>query len=161
MFGEAQLYYDYERANDMLDNIYPSMIGHNYLTAFKIFIEDYTKYFNKGIALKNYDLDENGFLQKKYVPPIFISLLAGGIVSFIIVSIMVKKNKMIKKANDATEYADKSALKYNVKQDILTGSITTSHRISSDSGGSSGGGGFHSSSGSSGGGHTSGGGRHG
>ena len=68
---------------------------------------------------------------------------------------LVKKNKMVKKASNANDYLVKSSVEYLNKSDTMVSTITTHHRISSDSGGGS-----HSGFGSSGGGHISGG-RHG
>ena len=164
-FGMAQLYYSYARCENMLDDIYSSMVSKEYLDAFTKFIDNFTIYYHMGKATTDYYVDDMGYVQK--IPPTFnlksnlvMSIFAGIIVSIIALVIMVKKNKMVKKATEAGDYLDKSSIQYNVKQDIMTGSITTHHRISSDSGGS-GGGGFHSSGGSSGGGHGGGGGRHG
>ena len=103
-------------------------------------------------------VDKDGKLQKKYVAPIGIALGGGALVTLITMIVLVKKNKMVKKANAAVEYLDKSSVNYSVKTDQFTGTFTTRHRISSDSSG--GGGGGHSSIGSSGGGHTGGSGRH-
>lgn len=163
-FGQAQLYFHYDRCEDMLDNIYTYMVEGDYTSAFNRFIEDFTNYYERGKALPDYYyLDDMGYIHKKYnlKSNIPMAVVCGIIATAITLSIMVKKNKMVKKATEAGDYLDKSSIVYNVKEDILTGSITTHHRISSDSGGSGGGGGYHSSGGSSGGGHGGGGGRHG
>ena len=69
--------------------------------------------------------------------------------------IMIRKNKMVRKATTASAYLDKNSINYREHLDQFTHSHTTHYTISS----SSGGGGSHG--GSSGGGHSSGGGRHG
>ena len=113
--------------------------------------------------MKEYEIDENGYLQKlpaKYHPPIIIACIISSIVSGIVIGIMIKKNKMVAKATTAEEYINNSSVNISNKKDKFLTSHTTHYTISSDSGGS-GGGSYHSTSGSSGGGHSSGGGRHG
>lgn len=163
-FGEAQLYFDYYRCEDMLDHIYPYFKSKSYLTGMKLFISDFSNYYSQGKALKNYYVDDMGYIQKypeKYQIPYAGALGGGGIAALISIIVMVKKNKMVRKSTEANDYLEKNSITYNKKSDILTGSVTTHHRIQRDSGGHSGGGGFSSHSGSSGGGHGGGGGRHG
>ena len=93
------------------------------------------------------------------VAPFGIALAAGGVVTLITMIILVKKNKMVKKATTAGDYLDKDSVNYSVKTDQFAGTITTRHRINNNSSSGHSGGG-HSSFGSSGGGHISGGGRH-
>lgn len=66
MFGNAQLYFDYNRSEEMLDTIYSNMKVGNYVPAFEKFITMYKRYYNEGIpsSKKNYYVDEMGFLQK-------------------------------------------------------------------------------------------------
>jgi len=162
MFGETQLYYQGEGRNDaILDTIYNDLHNGNYYEGFSLYISMLNNYYDKGICndLKNYTLDENGFLQKQFtIHYIFISLFTL-LLSFITMFTMKSKNKMIHKAVDANDYLDKASTVYKEKTDNLISTHTTHHIITSSSSG--GGGGFHSSGGSSGGGHSSGGGRHG
>ena len=74
---------------------------------------------------------------------------------------MVKKNKMIRLATDASIYTNPESINLVVNKDELVNSITHRTYIPPSSSGSSGGGGHSSSIGHSGGGHSSGGGRHG
>ena len=159
-FGEAQLYYDFDRCENMLDDIYPYLSLHDYLKGFELFISDFTRDYDRGVALPNYYVDDMGYIHQKYVMPIIPALLGGLIVSAITIIVMVKKNKMVKKATEANDYVDKSNIVFNTRTDVMTGSFTTHYTIQHDSGGS-GGGGHSSHSGSSGGGHGGGGGRHG
>ena len=158
-FGEAQLYFDFDRCESMLDDIYPYLKSHDYLTGFNLFISDFTRYYNSGKALNNYYVDEMGYIHQKYVVPLIPSLAGGFAVALIAILIMIKKNKMVKKSTEANDYLDKSTIKYNTRTDVLIGSHTTHYTVSHDSGG--GGGGHSSHGGSSGGGHGGGGGRHG
>ena len=164
-FGRAQLYFDQDRYDNILDSIYNDLHAGEYLSGFKLFIDRTSSYMNDGIPskLKDYDLDENGFLYKKYTIPLKISLIISFIISTIIIFVLVRKNKMIMKASEAEEYLIKESTKITTRKDKFITSHTSSYTISNDSGsgGFSSGGSSHSSSGSSGGGHSSGGGRHG
>ena len=111
---------------------------------------------------ERYYLDESGeFHVSKgdFNPPYGWSGISGIVVSILSVLGLAKKNKMVMKSNEANDYVNRSDVKYSVQSDKLVSSITTHHKISSDSGGSHGGG--YSHSGSSGGFHGGGGGRHG
>jgi len=159
-FGKAQLYFDYNRLNNILNNIYNDLHNENYYSGFSLYINELSNYYDNGIpsTMKNYKIDDMGFLKKTYHPPIFLATLISLVTSLIIILILIKKNKMIAKATMATEYLDKNSLNITNKVDQLISSHTTHYTTSSSSGSS---GGFSSSSGSSGGGHSSGGGRHG
>lgn len=161
MFGNSQLYYNFDRSEAMLDSIYYDFRSHNYLSGYKEFISSYLNYYEAGIPseYKNYYVDDMGFLKQKYTPPIFIALFISLAVSGITIAIMISKNKMVKKQTTAKEYLNSSSIKYNTRNNTLVNSYTRSYTVSSSSsGGRSGGGSFR---GSSGGGHSRGGGRHG
>lgn len=158
-FGEAQLYFTYERLENILDNIYNDFVSKDYLDGIYTFTTMSSSYYEKGIpyAYKNKYIDENGFIKQKYTIPYFICFGASGIITLIVMLILVKKNKMVKKATKATEYLDGNSINYSVTNDQFVNTTTTSYVMSSSSSGGGGG----SSRGSSGGGHSSGGGRHG
>ena len=157
-FGSAQLYYSQSVIENILDVVLEDFIAGDYSKGLNTFVEECNRYYDNGKYYDNYYVDDDGMLHKKYVAPIGIALGGGALVTLITMIVLVKKNKMVKKANAAVEYLDKSSVNYSVKTDQFTGTFTTRHRISSDSSG--GGGGGHSSIGSSGGGHTGGSGRH-
>ncbi len=159
-FGNAQLYYDDERLNAILDSIYSDMRGANYEEAFAEYISMCKKYYYSGVAKskKNYYVDEMGFLQKKYTYPWLIAIVVSGIVAGVYAGVFIGRNKMVKKAREAQDYLKKEDINMYREVDQFLNSRTTSYTVSSSSGGGSGGG---SHSGSSGMGHSSGGGRHG
>lgn len=159
-FGEAQLYFSFERLERTLDNIYSDIYNDRYFEGFSTFIYNMKDYYNLGIPseMKNYYVDEMGYLQEKYNPPIFLALVISGVLSAIVMYILISKNKMVKKAKAANEYLEKETINYTQRIDNFITSTTVRHVISSNS---SGGGGRSSSRGSSGGGHSSGGGRRG
>ena len=155
-FGDAQLYFDQGRYDDILDSINSDMKGGNYLDGFSSFVSKCSSYYDKGYAFKyrHAYVDHDGYVQYNYYVPIFPCLVGSGIITLIVMLILIKKNKMVKKAITATQYLDKSSVNYTEHSDQFTHSHTTHYTVSSSSGGGSHGG-------SSGGGHSSGGGRHG
>lgn len=160
MFGNAQLYFQSDgREDNILDAIYSELHGKNYLLGFSEFVDLLSNYYNQGIpkSMENYEVDDMGYLQKKYNPPFLLATVISLVVTSVIMFILVKKNKMITKLHHANNYLDQQSINYTEKRDDYVTSHTTSYTESS----SSGGGGFSSSGGSSGGGHSSGGGRHG
>lgn len=161
-FGNAQLYYSYQRCENMLDNIYYDLKGHNYFNGFSTFIEDFDYYYDEGkpSELKDYYIDDMGYLKKKYRAPWLVAIIVSSLTTIIVLSIMYNKNRMVKKDSRASEYLNRESIKFTKRNKSLMSSHTTHYtRSSSSSGG--GGGGFSSSGGSSGGGHSGGGGRHG
>lgn len=155
-FGDAQLYFDQNRADNILDGIYSYFSGNNYSSGIKSFISKCSDYYDKGIVskYKHAYVDENGYIKFNYYVP-FLPCVGGALVfTLIVMLILIKKNKMVRKATTASEYMDKDSINYTQHLDQFVRSHTTHYTISS----SSGGGGSHG--GSSGGGHFSGGGRH-
>lgn len=153
-FGDAQLYYSNDRIENMLDYIYSDFVSKNYNNGIYTFINMCNDYYEDGIPFENRNsyIDENGFIQQRYSVPVFLCLCISSIVTFIVMFVLIKKNKMVKKAIKATEYLDKNSINYNVKNDNFVTTRTTSYVMSS-SGGSGGG----SRGGSSGRGHGGGG----
>ncbi len=160
-FGKSQLYFDQTRYDDILDSIYDNLHNEHYLAGFTSFISKTEYYIDRGIpsSMKNKYIDEMGFIKMNYVPPIGMGFIISLITTIIVIGIFIGKNKMVRKATEASTYLNKASLNYTKKQDNFLTSHTTSYTSSSSSGG--GGGGGFSSGGSSGGGHSSGGGRHG
>ncbi len=175
-FGDAQLYYYDTRLSDLLDEIFDEIRNKEYLSSIKHLISRLNDYYDYG-KLENYFVDNDGFLRESnryyidengklrkiinYQIPILPSIIISAIISLISVASMVKKNKMIRNATDATVYVDEGNINILVKRDELVNSITNRTYIPPASSSSGGGGGHSSSSGHSGGGHSSGGGRHG
>lgn len=158
-FGNAQLYFDQSRYDNILDGIYSDFVNKNYLTGIKTFIRKCSSYYDSGYVYKykNSYVDENGYINTRYHVPYIGCSIGALVITLITMTILVKKNKMVKKATTAAVYLDKGTVNYSVQTDQFLRSHTT-HYTTSSSSGSSGGG---SHSGSSGGGHSSGGGRHG
>ena len=155
-FGDAQLYFDQGRYDDILDSIYDDFVNKYYDDGIETFISMCSSYYNKGYAskYKNAYVDGDRYIHYVYRVPVFACLVGSGVITLIVMLIMVKKNKMIRKATSATLYLNKNSVNYSEHTDQFVNSHTTHYTISSSSGGGSHGG-------SSGGGHSSGGGRHG
>jgi len=160
-FGDAQLYFNQYRYDDILDTIYNDISSGNYLIGFSKFINMVDDYYDKGIPsnMKGYKVNENGYLYEVYTIPWTPVLIISAIVTIIIMVILIKKNKMVSKVIHANDYLDKHSINYRNRKDNFITSHTRSYTTSSSSGGSSGG--FSSRGGSSGGGHSRGGGRRG
>lgn len=167
MFGEAQFYYTYDRAERMLDHIYPYFKNHQYFYGINIFINDYTSYYKYGKPqeMKSYGLDDKGIIIRKYNIPWQTIIIGDIFLTSMIIINFISKNKMIRKRLDFMNYIEPEGVTFTKIQNIKISEHTTHYResTSSYSGGSysSGHSSTHSSIGSSGGGHTSGGGRHG
>lgn len=159
-FGNAQLYFSYNRLESILDNIYDDLHNKNYYDGFLKYINEIERYYDSGIPseMKSYSVDDMGYLVKHYRIPFLPCLLISSIITFIIIFILIKKNKMIAKKTEASDYVDKNSINITKRLDTFLTTHTSSYTVSSSSSSSGGG---HSSSGSSGGGHSSGGGRHG
>lgn len=168
-FGDAQMYYDYSRMDYILDYIGDDIGDRNYYDAFHDFINEVDFYYQTGKSdvYKDYYVDSNGYLHKRFIPPILPALLVSSFVTIIVITILVKRNKLVRKPTRADEYLDVNSINYTEKTDHFKNAVTTSYVVSSSSGSSGGsssshhssGGGSHSH-GSSGMGHSSGGGRH-
>ncbi len=159
-FGSAQLYFNQSRYDDILDSIYYDLTNDNYLEGFRYFKDKCLNYYNVGkpSKYKNSYIDEMGMIRNRFSVPYLLAFIISFIVTLFVVIINVRKNKMIKKATEATVYVDKKSINYTEKVDQFINSRTTSYTVSSSSGSR---GGSSSHVGSSGGGHSSGGGRHG
>lgn len=164
-FGTAQLYYDQERIDTILDDIYSDIKSQNYMEGLESFVHNLNYYYHKGIPsyLQDSYIDDLGFViyVRAYHVPWKVVIIVAIIGTIAIMAYLINKNKMIRKAYKASEYLLQDSVQYQVRNDQFIRSHTSSYTVSSSSGGSGGssGGGF-SHSGSSGGGH-GGGGRHG
>ena len=155
-FGDAQLYFDQTRYDNILDGIYDDFVSMQYTKGINKFISKCSSFYDSGYAYKfRYAyIDEDGYIKYTYHVPMFTCFLGAGLITLITMIILVKKNKMIRKATTASQYLDKNSINYTQHVDQFVNSHTTHYTVSSSSGGGSHGG-------SSGGGHSSGGGRHG
>ncbi len=144
--GEAILIYDDNRINSILDDMVDQK-PYGYYSMFEAFIDSSSAYALNGVAPSNKDyyIDEDGnYLRKRTFPWIWITILTLAVPS-IVVGILMAKNKMIKKATQATAYLDQNSIEYTRKEDRFITTHTSSTYIPRNTGGSGGGSSIHSS----------------
>ncbi len=144
--GEAILVYDDGRIDIILDNVVASK-PNGYYSMFSSFISTASNYADKGVSPSNKDsyIDSNGDLRHKRVFPWLLITIITLIVPSVIVGILVAKNKMIKKATQATAYLDQNSVEYTRKEDRFITTHTSSTYIPRDTGSGGGGSSIHSS----------------
>lgn len=149
--GEAIRMYDDNRIEGLLDYVESYIKNGNYYEAIISFVEKVGNYADSGIpsSNKNSYIGENGDIY--YIKKInyFIAIFISAIITFIVTIILVNKNKMIKKATNASLYVNNSGINITERQDNFLTTHTTSITLSSSSGGSGGSSTHSSSSGSS------------
>ena len=154
--GEAQLYCDGYELDNLMDSLSSYFPNKLYKEGISKFLHSFTSLYEEGYDEEKYYIDDDGFVAEHKTLNFLPSIISGGLVSLLSMLGLVSKNKMVKKASNASNYLLNNSVNFINKNDKLVSTITTHHRISSDQGG----GGSHSSFGSSGIGHTSSG-RHG
>ena len=151
--GNANNYLDYDRVQNILDQMETEFWSGNYRGACEEAVSYLSYYHEKGEWENDgsWVLDENGLI--RYVPsiPSFLLFLVSFGISAIVCAIFIKRNKMVRKAFNATSYIDVNDRAFSRRQDIFKHSKTTSYTVNYNSGGRSGG--------RSGGGYSGGGGR--
>lgn len=156
-FGDAQLYFDNQRINEILDSVYNDFILKNYSQGIDTIFKKLNSYYDKGIdsRLKDSYINDMGHLV--YKEPFNIPWILAFIIAIFITSLFIwwniSKQKMVIKANDAKDYLYKPSINFSFREDKFINSHTTSHHINTSSSRGSGG----SRIGSSGGGHCGGG----
>lgn len=157
--GEAILMYNDYRIDGILDNMTPYMKSGSYYQAFSAGITTLSDYAKNGIPEGNkssyIDSDGNYIYVEQKSFPLSVFLIISFIVSTIVLIIFINKNKLVKKAYQASSYMnDNKKVIKNISDTFLT-THTSRVRINTDSGGSSssshsgGSSTHHSSSGSS------------
>lgn len=144
--GKAMFYFDDNRIDYILDNLYSDMVDGDYKSAVLGVISDAKGYYDSGVITNKYTFDSNGKIVRKTPWLVLVGISLG--VSFIAVMILRGKNKKVKISKDADKYL-KGTLTLTKKEDrFLFRNTQKIYSPISDSGGSSGG--FSSHSGSSG-----------
>lgn len=157
-FGNAQLYFDRARYDDILDSIYDSLHYDFYSIGFRDFIDRVNYYYEQGIpsSMENAFIDDMGYIKYYYRVPYALATVIAFVTTLVVIIIYRRKNVMVYKATNALPYYNKETSNISLKKDKFLHTYTRSYTVSSSSGGGS-----RSHRGSSGGGHSSGGGRHG
>ena len=133
-FGENQLYVSSERKNATLDNIYDYLREKKYLNCFSKFIDDITMYYEHGIPkeMQKYEIDEMGTLTRKYDVPWIIVIGLSFVITFIVMYILVNKNKMVSHAKKANQYINKEKSNLTNKRDVFLSTSTRTYIIDSN-----------------------------
>lgn len=135
--GEAIRMYDDDRIDGTLDYIESYIINGNYYEATVSFINKISDYASSGIPSinKNSYIDESGDIVYIRKISIFGSIVVSGIITLVVILILVNRNKMIKKAENAYRYVDKNNINITQRNDQFLTTHTTSVIISSSSSG--------------------------
>lgn len=139
--GEAILMYNDYRIDSILDNMTPYMKSSSYYQAFSTGITTLSDYAKNGIPEGNKSsyIDSNGnyvYVKNKSFP-LSIFLIISFIVSTIVLIIFINKNKLVKKAYQASSYMDNNKKEIKNLGDIFLTTHTSRVRINTDSGGGS------------------------
>lgn len=148
--GKAIAVYNDYRINTALDAVYTYMSSKDYYSGTSSFISLISNYASSGVS-NNYEYEE-----VDEAIPWFTIFIISSIVTVIGMIILVRMNKMVRKAVSSKEYLVKDTMKILHVSERYLGSSVTKVRIQHDSSSSGGGSSTHiSSSGSShgGGGH--------
>ncbi len=150
--GEAILMFNQNRIDAILDDMTPYMVSGDYYNAFYTSVQDIINFTSQGIPEGNKDsyIDDDGnyvYVKPKGPYPLSTFLIISAIGSTIVLVIFISKNKLVRKAYEASSYLDENNKVVNNLGDQYITSHTEHVRIVTDS--SSGGGSSFSSGGSS------------
>lgn len=136
--GLARLYYaDGGRLENLLYSIYDDFVGDNYLHGIQTLVNKSITYYERGYEsqYQHAYIDINGDIVYNYHVPYLVCTISSLIITLIIMLILIKKNKMIRKATTAGSYLLKDSVNYTQSVDQFINSHTTSYTVSSSSGG--------------------------
>lgn len=124
-----KMYNDY-RINEALDQVYQYMSDEKYFEGTTNYIKVISNYASEGFPSGN---DKELSLDVV----ILWSVLSGIIITSIIMIILIRKNRLVRKATTAEEYIDKESIDIKSISDVLISTNTVRTKIEHDSGGSS------------------------
>lgn len=144
--GEGIIYYNDSRIDGAIDAGYNNLVNQEYYLTYSNTIKQLYTYYKEGISNTKYKITEDGVLVYKtpWIQIAFYSIIP----TFIIILILVLKNRKVKLATNADYYTDKKSLKILNRNDKFVNTYTT--KVYNPPSSSSGGGGTSSHSGSSG-----------
>jgi len=125
--GKAQLFYDDERINKILDNAYESVLMEKYALSGNSFIKDAKKYAQSGIPSSNHDytINQNGDMVKIKKVNWTLTILGSLLIPSLTVFIFISKHKGIHLKTEANDYLDKSKVEYSPAVDVFVSTHTT------------------------------------
>jgi len=106
LFGNAQLYFDQTRRNDILNSINYYLYYEKYVQGVNLFIDKITYYYNEGVpaTLQNYTVDDDGLLTEVYQTPWLEIIIFSFLIALLRIILIIKKNKMINHKLDVSHY---------------------------------------------------------
>lgn len=151
-FGNAQFYYDSDRLTRIQQQLEEYFWSGYYKDTCIKFLDLSEDWYDRGSwnTDGSYYLDSNGMLRQKFRFPFLPIFCISLLVSVIVCSIFIGINKMVKKAQNASQYIDNNDCIFTRKDDVFKTSRTSSYTVSSSSSGSGGSRSRSSSRGSSG-----------
>lgn len=140
--GRAINMYNDNRINNALDSVYTYMSNEEYYYGVSRYVLKIGEYASSGYpSNRNNSLPELTLTNR-----ICYSIIGSFIITLVVMIILIRRNKLSRKATTAGEFLDKNSVVINRNGDILISSNTVRHRIEHDTSGSSGGSSTHSSS---------------
>ena len=137
-----KVYNDY-RIDNALDSVYTYMSDEDYYQGTANYISIINNYATAGLPSNTDSKATSVFSAIK------IGLLISIVITIIVMFILIKKNKLVRKATTAKEFLDKESVKITNLGDQFLGSSTVKHSINHDSSSSRGSSTHSSSSGTS------------
>ena len=91
-------------------------------------------YYEHGIPkeMQKYEIDEMGNLTRKYDVPWIIVIGLSFVITFIVMYILVNKNKMVSHAKKANQYINKEKSNLTNKRDVFLSTSTRTYIIDSN-----------------------------
>ncbi|MCI8346504.1 MAG: TPM domain-containing protein [Bacilli bacterium] len=120
------MYNDY-RINESLEKVYQYMSNEEYFEGTSNYIKVISDYASSGLPSNN---DSNQKMPVRVV--ILRSLLSGLIITIIIMIILIRKNKLVRKATTAEEYLDQDSVDIKTISDSLISTNTVRTTIEHD-----------------------------
>lgn len=128
--GTAINMYNDNRIDYLMDQVFEYMTDKEYY-------EGTMKYISllSSLADKGYPTSGESFVSDKTV--ILYSLIASFVITLIVMIVLISKNKLVRKANEAKAYLVNDSIKVDVVEERLVSTHTTKTKIEHDSGGGS------------------------
>lgn len=128
--GTAIKMYTDNRIDYLMDQVYKYMTDKEYYEGTSKYIS-----FLSSLAAKGYPSSSESFVSNGQI--LLYSLIASFVITLIVMIVLVKKNKLVRKANEAKAYLIDDSVKVDVVEERLISTHTTRTKIEHDSGGGS------------------------
>lgn len=139
--GNAIKMYNDHRIDFVLDKVHEKMTEKKYYQATSEYIDIISKYASLGLpSSKDRKIEKNIF------STLLFSSMISLIITIIIMTILISKNKLVNKKETAEQYLQKESIQISDLGNIIINTNTVRHYIDHDSSGGSGGSSTHSGS---------------